>query len=497
VQEALSRRVSHAVLGYTAPPEALREDHYWVVLTKQPTGPVHVNITTDSQIAVVGSTTLTFTTANWNVAQRITVRALDDSAREGTHYSRIGHSILAADLDHFLGVTRQDVADGLANAVNGDLGSEFTAQTGTNSVTVTGPAFEAELLTPYTAATVTLGGTPLAGQSWTLTRNGTPYVYTVQSGNDLNAVAQGLATLLGGTASGNSLSLSSAGAVFTLSFKVSAGSNGHASVSGTTLGFTTGSGSERAWTQAEIEIFDPATPPPPVGAVWTVFLDGVAFEYTRQADGSGNRESINNVAAGLADAINQSGGRFATKYTSATVKISGTPNAGDRWLLMLDGTLVTHLDGDSVTYIVKEGDTLASVANALAAAVGARGGFTLDNADDEDALFTFTRSAAFAIRLDLTGVNLQSDGQVSGTTNSDRLYVFTPDGTPFTVRVQLAASASQADGFVAGGRVVAVGPTRRSAGSNHGSVDSDSMERTPGRSLSASSPLQECAVRAA
>src|SRR5207247_7214850 len=51
--------------------------------------------------------------------------------------------------------------------------------------------------------------------------------------------------------------------------------------------------------------------------------------------------------------------------------------------------------------------------------------------------------------------NLQSDGKVSGTTGGSRVIVFSEDGTPFTVSVRLADSASQSTGFRLGGQALA------------------------------------------
>ena len=80
-----------------------------------------------------------------------------------------------------------------------------------------------------------------------------------------------------------------------------------------------------SWTTADIQLLDPATPPPPVGAVWTVFLDGVGFEYTRKAvSGTSTPESIVNVAAGLADAPIRLlyGDRTPSAFVAALVRLA-------------------------------------------------------------------------------------------------------------------------------------------------------------------------------
>ncbi len=53
----------------------------------------------------------------------------------------------------------------------------------------------------------------------------------------------------------------------------------------------------------------------PAGSVWTVNLDGTEFRYTTKV----NDEDLSIIAAGLADAINQSGTRFAARYTTASL----------------------------------------------------------------------------------------------------------------------------------------------------------------------------------
>jgi len=74
---------------------------YDIKLSSQPTGDVEMTVTADTQTEINkdGSTsfsntvTLTFTNGNWNTAQTITVRAIDDSNIEGSHSSTITHAI--------------------------------------------------------------------------------------------------------------------------------------------------------------------------------------------------------------------------------------------------------------------------------------------------------------------------------------------------------------------------------------------------------------------
>ena len=266
----------------------VQTDEYWVRLTRTPTGTVHVDVEVDDQIRIVAvdtmtfdaaMVTLTFTTADWNVPQMIVVKAVDDSDKEATHYSRITHEIHAADLDYFLGITDEIVAKGIAAGINGDIDNDFDAQASSDQVTITGPAFNAALVTPYTDATLTLGGDPLEGEGWTLRVNGTAYVHTVALGEGLTAVAAALQTLVSAgepdltvTATGTSgIHILGGTEVFTVTFAVSGASNGHATLTAATpVDFVEDAASERAWLTASIELLD--SPPAPVGAVWTVAL---------------------------------------------------------------------------------------------------------------------------------------------------------------------------------------------------------------------------------
>jgi hypothetical protein len=74
-------------------------DDYFLGLSHQPTHDVTVTISSDAQQEIInGSTTLTFTPANWNVLQRIFVRAIDDLTPEDTpHNGFISHSATSDD----------------------------------------------------------------------------------------------------------------------------------------------------------------------------------------------------------------------------------------------------------------------------------------------------------------------------------------------------------------------------------------------------------------
>jgi Ca2+-binding RTX toxin-like protein len=74
----------------------LGSDIYKVRLNTQPTANVTVVITHGSQVNV-SLLALTFTPANWNVAQTVTVTAVDDAVVEGNHLTPISHATISTD----------------------------------------------------------------------------------------------------------------------------------------------------------------------------------------------------------------------------------------------------------------------------------------------------------------------------------------------------------------------------------------------------------------
>ncbi|MEG3841716.1 Calx-beta domain-containing protein, partial [Microcoleus sp. herbarium14] len=94
--------------GSTIVAEGGTTDTYQVVLNSQPSSDVKVSFATDSQIDAIAS--FTFTSANWNLPQTATVKAVDDSAAEGTHLSTIASSATSTDLAYNnIGIPKVDV----------------------------------------------------------------------------------------------------------------------------------------------------------------------------------------------------------------------------------------------------------------------------------------------------------------------------------------------------------------------------------------------------
>src|SRR5207237_572674 len=63
--------------GTTIVVEGGATDTYTVVLTSKPTANVIITLTADAQLSVTPAT-ITFTPDNWNIAQTVTVTAVDD-----------------------------------------------------------------------------------------------------------------------------------------------------------------------------------------------------------------------------------------------------------------------------------------------------------------------------------------------------------------------------------------------------------------------------------
>jgi len=79
-------------------------DNYTVVLDTQPTDNVTITVDPDNQTDVGNGNgvtkALTFTTANWDSAQTVTVTAVDDNDVEGAHNSTITHTAASSDSDY-------------------------------------------------------------------------------------------------------------------------------------------------------------------------------------------------------------------------------------------------------------------------------------------------------------------------------------------------------------------------------------------------------------
>ncbi|WP_373533702.1 FG-GAP-like repeat-containing protein [Microcoleus sp.] len=102
--------------------------NYTVVLTSQPTADVNLAIGNTAQTTTDAST-LTFTAANWNTPQTVTVTAVDDTLVEGSHTGTITHTATSTDTN-YSGIT---VAAVTANITDNDSAAITITPTSTNA----------------------------------------------------------------------------------------------------------------------------------------------------------------------------------------------------------------------------------------------------------------------------------------------------------------------------------------------------------------------------
>lgn len=115
--------------GGIAVAEGGATDAYTIQLASQPTADVVISISTDSQVTTT-PLSLTFTAADWNVPQIVTVAASDDSSPEGQHVGVISHA--AGSLDPmYQGLGLPPV---VADVTDDDPGVLVTASAGSTDV---------------------------------------------------------------------------------------------------------------------------------------------------------------------------------------------------------------------------------------------------------------------------------------------------------------------------------------------------------------------------
>ena len=140
--------------GSTAVSEAGTSDTNAVMLTSRPTAAVTVTLVADAQVAVTPKT-LTFTPANWDTPQTVTVTAVNDAVAEDAHTGTITHTSASADAGYdgiaiaplTVDITDNDAAGivigqsgGATTVEEGGFGDTFTvalASRPTAAVTVT------------------------------------------------------------------------------------------------------------------------------------------------------------------------------------------------------------------------------------------------------------------------------------------------------------------------------------------------------------------------
>ncbi len=195
-------------------------DSYTIVLNIPPTANVVVRVDPDNQ-ADVGAgpgvpVDLTFTPANWDAPQTVTVSAVDDQVAEGAqHNSTIRHTAASADPNYNL-ITIQDVTVFVTD--NDTSGVAITESGGSTAVGEQGPSsdsYQIHLETPPTATVLitvqpdgqtTVGAGAGAAVTLTFTTGdwNTPQTVTVTAVDDQVAEARHTSTIIHTAASSDS-----------------------------------------------------------------------------------------------------------------------------------------------------------------------------------------------------------------------------------------------------------------------------------------------------
>ena len=129
---------------------------FTVVLTSQPTADVTIGLSSSNTAeGTVGPASLTFTSANWNVPQTVTVTGVDDLVVDGNvAYTIVTAAATSAD-SHYNGLNASDVA--VTNTDNDTAGITVTPTSGLTTTEAGGTATFTVVLTSQPTANVTIG----------------------------------------------------------------------------------------------------------------------------------------------------------------------------------------------------------------------------------------------------------------------------------------------------------------------------------------------------
>ncbi|WP_019866778.1 ExeM/NucH family extracellular endonuclease [Methylovulum miyakonense] len=181
--------------GSTDVTEGGATDTYTIVLDSQPSADVTVSVAGDTQVSASPST-LTFTPANWNTAQAVTVTAVDDAAVEGAHTGTVSHTATSTDSNYnglSIGAVTANITD---NDAVPNLSINDASQNEGNSGT-TNYTFTVSLSSPapvggVTFTIATADGTATAGSDYasqslssqTIAAGASSYTFTVAVNGD-------------------------------------------------------------------------------------------------------------------------------------------------------------------------------------------------------------------------------------------------------------------------------------------------------------------------
>ena len=311
---------------------------YTVVLNTQPTANVTVTITPDSQVSV-NTMVLTFTPANYNIPQTVTVTAVNDTTVEGNHTGTITQSAASSDANYnsvavasvTANITDNDFIPTVSLSVNPSTGTEA----GQTVVTVTATATSA--VQGNQTVSLAVSGTNITAGDYTL------------SGMTI--------TILSGQTTGS--------ATFTIvdDAAVEGTETATLTISSPSAGITLGSP-----TMQNVTITDNDTETTPPTITYTAF---------------GNTGSTANpvLTVTVTDnvAVPTSGSLVPRIYyrkntgvyfSTACILASGTGQSGS-WNCTVDYALVGGAaSGDSITYFVVAQDTSGNIASNPAGATG-------------------------------------------------------------------------------------------------------------------------------
>jgi subtilisin family serine protease len=172
---------------------------YSAVLKSQPIAPVTITLTTGNQIGAIAP--ITFTANNWNVAQTVTVQAVDDTIVEGADSVNITHSVSSTDTKY-----NATVVPGVTVAItDNDVAPPPPTPTPTPTPTpaptpTPTPTTGTPTPTPTTGTpTPTPGGAPLPPDSYSPTPTPTPTPILGSPGIVISPASGLVTTETGGT----------------------------------------------------------------------------------------------------------------------------------------------------------------------------------------------------------------------------------------------------------------------------------------------------------
>ncbi|MBD2210373.1 PQQ-dependent sugar dehydrogenase [Nostoc linckia FACHB-104] len=172
--------------GNTAVTEGGATDSYSLVLNSQPTANVTINLATTGNQVTLNKTSFTFTPSNWNIAQTVTVTAVNDTAVEGNHTANITHTVSSTD-SKYNNLAVGNVAVTITDNDTAPTAQVIVQQSGGNTAVTEGGATDsyALVLNSQPTANVTIN---LATTGNQVTLNKTSFTFTPSNWNTAQTV---------------------------------------------------------------------------------------------------------------------------------------------------------------------------------------------------------------------------------------------------------------------------------------------------------------------